>query len=266
MSFESAGSSKLEDGRRRTSGAGAGIWPQEHPGKVSVPVFQFGVRLQQVHIFGFGSAWQCPMHPDSSSSPPSQLDSHLIVEIQSELHALQLLLDSLPRPHPRRPTFSGHQLLALTLPNGFQPRAIHSPSVWVLFFRLRKTLTKPLLSFFPRTKSTSPLVNSVCLTSRVVNWCLGLIHVSDCACSFLYPRVASEKQPPPRYYIFLTVITSATEVGDTRPTADFPESVAKIYEVKVYSLVSSVWDDLSVVGDNLPSLHLWCIMTNKSTA
>jgi synaptojanin len=53
--------------------------------------------------------------------------------------------------------------------------------------------------------------------------------------------------------VFLAVITSATEVGNTRPTADSPESVGKIHEVNFYSLTSSVWDDPSGVGDNLPS-------------
>jgi hypothetical protein len=32
-----------------------------------------------------------------------------------------------------------------------------------------------------------------------------------------------------------------------------PEAVAKINEVNFYSLTSSLWDDLSSVGDNLPS-------------
>jgi hypothetical protein len=53
--------------------------------------------------------------------------------------------------------------------------------------------------------------------------------------------------------LFLAVITSATEVGNTRPTANFPESVARIHEVNFYCLTSSVWDDLSLVGDALPS-------------
>ena len=65
--------------------------------------------------------------------------------------------------------------------------------------------------------------------------------------------VIPSDKPTPHIDIFLAVITSATEVGNTRPTADSPESVAKIHEVNFYSLTSSVWDDLSAVGDNLPS-------------
>ena len=103
------------------------------------------LRIHPGNILGF------QMHPQIHTS---SLHSHSIVEIYSELQALQLPLDLLPCPHPRCSTFNGHQLLALTLPNGFQsPRAIHWPSVWVSFFRLRKTLTKPPSNFFPRTKS-----------------------------------------------------------------------------------------------------------------
>lgn len=45
--------------------------------------------------------------------------------------------------------------------------------------------------------------------------------------------------------MFLAVITSATEVGNTRPSGTKPESVARIHEVSFYSLTSSTWDDLS---------------------
>ena len=43
--------------------------------------------------------------------------------------------------------------------------------------------------------------------------------------------------------VFVAVITSATEVGNTRPSANTPESVARIHEVRFYSLTSSTWDD-----------------------
>lgn len=52
--------------------------------------------------------------------------------------------------------------------------------------------------------------------------------------------------------IFLAVITSATEVGNTRPSASRPEAVAKIHEVGFYSLSSSNWDSLSTY-DGAPS-------------
>jgi len=43
--------------------------------------------------------------------------------------------------------------------------------------------------------------------------------------------------------IFLVVVTSATDIGNTRPSAHNPESVARIHEVCFYSLASSTWDD-----------------------
>lgn len=46
--------------------------------------------------------------------------------------------------------------------------------------------------------------------------------------------------------IFVAVITSATEVGNTRPSAARPETVAKIHEVGFYSLTSSTWDNPSL--------------------
>jgi synaptojanin len=54
--------------------------------------------------------------------------------------------------------------------------------------------------------------------------------------------------------IFLAVVTSATEVGNTRPSASStPESVAKIHEVSFYCLTSPIWDDLASAIDMLPS-------------
>ena len=52
--------------------------------------------------------------------------------------------------------------------------------------------------------------------------------------------------------VFLAVITSATEVGNTRPSGTNPESVARIHEVSFYSLTSSTWDDLTAASE--PSL------------
>jgi hypothetical protein len=45
--------------------------------------------------------------------------------------------------------------------------------------------------------------------------------------------------------LFLAVVTSATDIGNTRPnSAAHSESVARIHEVCFYSLTSSTWDDL----------------------
>lgn len=105
------------------------------------------------------------------------------------------------------------------------------PKRALVFRAAEENPDQAIVEFLPKDQVN--LANSVRLTSRVVKGCLGLIHVAD--------------------DIFLAVITSATEVGNTRPTADLPEAVAKINEVNFYSLTSSLWDDLSSVGDNLPS-------------
>lgn len=40
-------------------------------------------------------------------------------------------------------------------------------------------------------------------------------------------------------------MTSATEIGNTRPSGTHPETVARIHEVSFYSLTSPTWDHLS---------------------
>ncbi|CCM05549.1 uncharacterized protein FIBRA_07776 [Fibroporia radiculosa] len=88
-----------------------------------------------------------------------------------------------------------------------------------------------VVQFLPRDQVD--LTNAVRLTSRNIKGCLGLISVSD--------------------DIFLVVVTSSSEIGDTRPSAATPEVVAQIHEAGFYSLSSSVWDDLSGTGEITPS-------------
>lgn len=58
---------------------------------------------------------------------------------------------------------------------------------------------------------------------------------------------------PPVLDIFLAVITSATEIGNIRPSGGRQESVAKIHEVGFYCLTSSTWDDSAYSYDVAPS-------------
>jgi len=51
--------------------------------------------------------------------------------------------------------------------------------------------------------------------------------------------------------IFLAVIITATEVGNTRPSQSLLERVARIHEVQFYCLTSSLWDDFSSSQDSL---------------
>lgn len=50
--------------------------------------------------------------------------------------------------------------------------------------------------------------------------------------------------------MFLAVVLSATEVGNTRPSSPTAETVAQIHDVGFYCLTSSSWDDLSLSGES----------------
>ncbi|KAJ7498702.1 SacI homology domain-containing protein [Mycena latifolia] len=93
----------------------------------------------------------------------------------------------------------------------------------VLAFRQSETNpTQAVVEFLPQAEVN--LTNAIRLTTRVVKGCLGLISI--------------EKD------LFLAVVTSATDVGNTRPnSASNSESVARIHEICFYSLTSSTWDD-----------------------
>ncbi|KAG2013815.1 phosphatidylinositol phosphate phosphatase [Coprinopsis cinerea AmutBmut pab1-1] len=100
-----------------------------------------------------------------------------------------------------------------------------------LVFRAADKDSQVVVEFLPRDEID--LGNLVRLTNRIVKGCLGLISVEN--------------------DIFLAVVTSATEVGNTRPSASSPESVARIHEVSFYSLTSSTWDDYSIANDGFVS-------------
>ncbi|KAG5728501.1 Inositol-1,4,5-trisphosphate 5-phosphatase 1 [Termitomyces sp. T112] len=93
-----------------------------------------------------------------------------------------------------------------------------------LVFRVGDSPIQAVVEFL--SKDEIDLTNTVRLTNRVIKGCLGLISVEG--------------------DIFLALITSATEVGNTRPSGSKPESVARIHEVSFFSLTSSAWDDLPV--------------------
>jgi hypothetical protein len=50
--------------------------------------------------------------------------------------------------------------------------------------------------------------------------------------------------------VFLAIVTSAAEIGNTRPSAVQAENVARIHEVCFYSLTSSIWDELPAGDDS----------------
>jgi hypothetical protein len=53
--------------------------------------------------------------------------------------------------------------------------------------------------------------------------------------------------------IFIALVTSAKEVGNTRIGASSEERVAKINEIAFYSLTSATWDDLMAASESIPS-------------
>ncbi|XP_006460370.1 hypothetical protein AGABI2DRAFT_150338 [Agaricus bisporus var. bisporus H97] len=90
-----------------------------------------------------------------------------------------------------------------------------------LVFREGQGKSQVVVEFLPtREVNQNSLVK---LTTRTVKGCLGLISIDN--------------------DIFLAVVTSATEVGNTRPSTISPESVARIHEVGFYSITSATWDD-----------------------
>ncbi|KAG7449414.1 inositol polyphosphate phosphatase [Guyanagaster necrorhizus] len=100
----------------------------------------------------------------------------------------------------------------------------------ILVFRAGENYNQTVVEFL--SKDEVDLSSAVRLTNRVVKGCLGLISIDN--------------------DIFLVLVTSASEVGNTRPSAPSSEAVARIHEVGFYSLTSSAWDDLSLSRD-LPS-------------
>jgi len=96
-------------------------------------------------------------------------------------------------------------------------------------FRAGEANSQAVVEFL--RKDEIDLANVIRLTSRVVKGCLGLISIED--------------------DVFLALVTSATEVGNTRPSGKKTESVARIHEVSFYSLTSSTWDDLAAVSEGM---------------
>ncbi|KAI0939420.1 hypothetical protein AcV5_000847 [Taiwanofungus camphoratus] len=103
------------------------------------------------------------------------------------------------------------------------------PSKALVFRATEDNASQAVVEFLP--KDQVDLSNAVKLTTRNVKGCLGLISISN--------------------DIFLVVITCAAEVGNTRPSAPTPESIAQIHDVGFYSLTSSAWDEIPMTVDTM---------------
>ncbi|KAI0677390.1 DNase I-like protein [Trametes maxima] len=97
------------------------------------------------------------------------------------------------------------------------------PARALVFRAAQGSSSQAVVEFLP--KSEVDLSNAVRLTSRIVKGCLGLISIAG--------------------DMFLAVIISATELGNSRPSSPISEAVCQIHDVGFYCLTSSLWDDVS---------------------
>ncbi|KAG9317505.1 inositol polyphosphate phosphatase [Chiua virens] len=127
--------------------------------------------------------------------------------------------------------YLGHNPRTLYLLTSSREERLGHPHRVLTFRAAAANASQVVVEFLPGGQVN--LNGTVKLTRRSVKGCLGLISVEN--------------------DIFLAVITAATEVGDTRPSESLPEKVARIHEVRFYSLTSSSWDDFSSSQDSLVS-------------
>lgn len=66
----------------------------------------------------------------------------------------------------------------------------------------------------------------------------------------LVQRQYTHPDPPLLPDMFLAVVISATDVGNTRPSAPVPEIVSQIHDVGFFCLTSSTWDDLTLAASD----------------
>lgn len=125
--------------------------------------------------------------------------------------------------------YLSHNPRTLYLVTGSHDERKGRPQRALVFRTAEANPAQVIVDFLPKDEVN--LTNAGRLTSRVIKGCLGLISVENDT--------------------FLAVVSSATEVGNTRPSESQPESVAKIHEVLFYCLTSHSWDDYSASQDTL---------------
>jgi hypothetical protein len=137
---------------------------------------------------------------------------------------------------------------------GYNPRTLYlltdsreqrlgHPHRALIFRAAEANASQVVVEFLPGDEVN--LTGTVRLTHRNVKGCLGLISVEN--------------------DIFLAAITTATEVGNTRPSQSLPEKVARIHEVLFYCLTSSSWDDFSSSQDSLVNPENMDTMPSRDT-
>lgn len=140
------------------------------------------------------------------------------------------------------------------------------PSKALVFRALNTQTSQVMVEFLP--KSEVDLSTAIPLTTRKVKGCLGIINVANgwhhlflilltrMHVLLLIRKLKFCVSSPPSFPptdIFVAVILSATDIGNTRPAAASPEIVARIHDVGFFCLNSSAWDEL---GNGLgPDAH-----------
>ncbi|EGO27701.1 hypothetical protein SERLADRAFT_446933 [Serpula lacrymans var. lacrymans S7.9] len=125
--------------------------------------------------------------------------------------------------------YLGSNPRTIYLVTGSHEENLGRPQRALVFRAAEGNPAQAVVEFLPKDEVN--LANAIRLTTRVVKGCLGLICIDN--------------------ETFLAVITSATEVGNTRPSESSPEAVARIHEVLFYCLTSSTWDDFSASQDTM---------------
>jgi hypothetical protein len=118
-----------------------------------------------------------------------------------------------------------------------------------LVFRAGDGLTKVIVEFIQWDQFD--IHNLVKLSSnRNIMGCLGLISIENGLC---YKENWLVDNNPVFIDTFLAIVTTAAEIGNTRPSAIQAENVARIHEVCFYSLMSSTWDEVPSMDDSFGS-------------
>jgi hypothetical protein len=123
--------------------------------------------------------------------------------------------------------YLSHNPRTLYLVTGLHDERKGRPQRALVFRAAETNPAQVIVEFLPKDEVN--LTGAVSLTTRVIKGCLGLISIEDDT--------------------FLAVVSSATEVGKTRPSDSQPESVARIHEVSFYCLTSHSWDYFSAAQD-----------------
>ena len=141
--------------------------------------------------------------------------------------------------------YLGHDPRTLCLLTESREERLGYPHRALIFRAAEANASQVVVEFLPGDQVN--LTGTIRLTHRPVKGCLGLISVENGTYTSSYRWRVFTMHPD----IFLAVVTTATEIGNTRPSQSLPEKVARIHEVQFYCLTSASWDDFPSSQDSL---------------